>query len=168
MKRVSLILVALLTVAVGVYGALLLFPDQAASLVADDPKVETNAVLTPVLDKQDYTPKKAEIDLFPPFTEPGHPVGSGANHPIPPIFPADAERSGRCVYTAGIDRFGKVNSILSMNCSDYVFEQPSRMSIMKTRFYPAENENGQAIPSEYGPRTIRFQLLDEEGNIIPE
>lgn len=168
MRKVSLILVVILTVAIGIYGASILLADQAAPGVADYTKAETNRVLTPVLDIQNYRPERPEIDLFPPFSERSHSLEGEVSHPPPPIFPPDAERSGHCVYTAKVDNSGTVEAILSLTCSDHIFESSSRASILKTKFYPARDENGEAMPFEYGPRKIHFQLLDEDGQIIPE
>jgi outer membrane biosynthesis protein TonB len=120
------------------------------------------------LDPKNYLPGKPAINLFPPFVEPGHSLEGRSSHPVPPVFPTNAERSGRCVYTAQVDSKGSVESVLSLKCSDVVFEEPSRASILKTRFHPAKNENGQTVPFETEPTTIRFELLDEAGEIIPE
>ncbi|GGX60426.1 hypothetical protein GCM10011309_07830 [Litorimonas cladophorae] len=120
------------------------------------------------LDRKNYLPEKPQINVFPPFNEPGHSLEGRSSHPAPPVFPANAERSGHCVYTAQIDRTGSVKSVLSLKCSDVVFEEPSRASILKTRFHPTKNDIGQTEPFETEPRTIRFQLLDEAGEIIPE
>ena len=158
----------LFTDAVCIYGAIVLPPDQAVSRVADDPKAATNAVLTPVLDMQNYLPEKPKINLFPPFAEPGHSLEGRSSHPVPPVFPANAERSGRCVYTAQVDSKESVESVLSLKCSDDVFEEPSRASILKTRFHPMKDESGKTVPFETESSTIRFQLLDETGEVIPE
>ena len=96
------------------------------------------------------------------------PLTSTGSHyrDIPPKFPATAQRSGHCVVDIKVKPDGHVQDISYIKCSESIFEKPSRDNVKKWIFRPLIR-NGK--PVEFETReTIRYNLMDENGNLIPE
>jgi len=83
------------------------------------------------------------------------------------VMPSEAERSGHCLFSLGIDRHGKVTEILETKCTEPVFESSSARTAMKYLYLP-KLVNGAAVPSVDVNAKVTFKLADANGKIIPE
>lgn len=86
---------------------------------------------------------------------------------VPPSVPPRATKSGHCVIGFDISAEGRPFNIAALSCSESLFSRPAIRSVEKWVYKP-EIRNGQAITRAGLKTTIRFQLTDEAGRIIPE
>jgi len=115
---------------------------------------------------EDYSPTAPIITS--PFSISEH---SNEGMPIytpPPNIPPRAEKSGHCIYEIRVSSEGKVDDVLSLECSNEIYVQPTKHSLLKWKFTPKTNENNQATSFKYGPTKIVYRLTDINGEIIPE
>lgn len=85
----------------------------------------------------------------------------------PPRFPMRAEKSGYCKLTFDVSADGSPFNVVATQCSQSVFERASISSVQKWKYLP-QYRNGIAVPYIGLKETIRFNLLDDNGNRIPE
>lgn len=84
---------------------------------------------------------------------------------IPPIMPRKATKSGHCDMIFDFDsQKNKVGNIRTLFCSDPVFAKPSKKALSKWLFRSAKTPAGNKDVET----TIRYILMDECGNAIPE
>ena len=86
---------------------------------------------------------------------------------IPPQMPPAAERSGHCDVRMDVGPDGRTFNVRTTGCSDRIFERATIRSVAKWRYQPMIRD-GVAVTREGVTNTVRFNLLDERGNLIPE
>jgi len=86
---------------------------------------------------------------------------------IAPPMPTRATRSGHCRLIFNIGPDGRPYDVRATSCSQSHFERPAVRSVEKWIYRP-EIKDGLAISRAGVSTTIRFNLTDESGRIIPE
>ena len=86
---------------------------------------------------------------------------------LAPKMPAEATKSGQCKFKASVNTSGRIDEILDLVCSDSIFEAGTKLAVMKWILQP-KIQYGRAIPFTSEEQTIKYELLDEAGNKIPE
>ena len=86
---------------------------------------------------------------------------------IPPVMPAGAERSGHCEVTFDVSPDGSPFNVRATACSDRVFRRATERSVAQWKFQP-RLVDGLAVGREGVRNVVRFNLVDERGELIPE
>ena len=86
---------------------------------------------------------------------------------IPPMLPAGAETSGHCNVKFNISPDGIPYDVKIVSCSDDVFARNTVKSVEKWK-YRVKIIDGQAAGRRNVEAKIRYELRDENGNVIPE
>lgn len=120
-----------------------------ASLEGDIPKFET-----PKIDRQSFKIAVSDRDAQPLFR-------------MGPIPPAKAERSGHCKMRFDVSPEGSPFNVDAYYCSDRVFERSSTKATTKFKYAP-KMLDGRAVAMRGVETTIRYRILDDRGNEIPE
>lgn len=90
-------------------------------------------------------------------------VASGMNA----VMPADAKRSGHCIFTVGITPLGTVREFTEANCTEDIFQAPS-YKVVKTYVYLPKLANGVAVSAIDDSVKVTYKLMDKNGKIVPE
>ena len=118
--------------------------------------------------KPDDLAEHLDIDIYP------FPAGAVTCHGthgvrIPPIFPKkflSGNASGFCKVSFAYDGNGQAKDVKVLSCTHAILEAPTRKSVQKWR-----TSTGHCQPSKNSlPRqnsTIRFELVDENGTVLP-
>jgi len=121
-------------------------------------------------------PTKPEIKLSPdeiyddPFKISAHESAPGqliSHGRVIARIPEMATKSGSCRVRPWVNEQGKVVRLNLLECSENIFEAETRKAVMKWRYHPLL-QNGTPISFEAEEFKVRYRLLDEGGNIIPE
>ncbi|MEP6343657.1 MAG: energy transducer TonB [Maricaulaceae bacterium] len=86
---------------------------------------------------------------------------------FPPMMPTGAEKSGHCKVRFDVTADGTTQNIQILFCTQEIFNPTALESVSKWR-YPPEDKCGNSKKSSSIKTTIRYKLIDENGNIIPE
>ena len=86
---------------------------------------------------------------------------------IPPVMPANAEKSGHCKLRFDVDIDGNPENIVTTFCTQRLFENASIESVAKWKYNP-KYVKGRAIGRSGVETKVKFWFLDEKGNIVPE
>lgn len=86
---------------------------------------------------------------------------------VPPIMPPRASRSGHCQMTFNIGPDGIPFTIAAASCSETLFQRAAIRAVGKWVYRP-EIKDGLPVMQTGLTTTIRFRLMDERGEIIPE
>ncbi|WP_083898933.1 energy transducer TonB [Robiginitomaculum antarcticum] len=86
---------------------------------------------------------------------------------IPPVFPFQATRSGHCKMRFNVDPDGDPVDIQVVSCSDDVFEENSKISLLYWKYAPALMDGSPVYACGIETK-ISYQLSDERGKIVPE
>lgn len=86
---------------------------------------------------------------------------------IRPVMPPHAETSGHCKVRFDVSASGDPYNIAATYCSQSVFSRPSVKSVEQWKYKP-KIQNGRAVELSGVMSTIRFKLLDDRGQVIPE
>lgn len=84
-----------------------------------------------------------------------------------PKTPHWAEKSMRCQVDFDINAKGKPENLEAHNCTEDRFGEVAIKTVKKWRYFP-KIENGVAVPRPNWTSGVRFQLLDENGKLIPQ
>jgi len=84
-----------------------------------------------------------------------------------PAMPKNATKSGSCSSRLLIDTKGYVSKVIDLECSEEIFEKPTIKAFKRWRFDPMIKD-GSPVVYETEPQKIRYHLMNEDGNIIPE
>ena len=85
----------------------------------------------------------------------------------PAMMPAKAKRSGYCKMAFDLKEKGRPINIRPQECTDPIFEKPSRSAISWWRYIP-EISQGTPISSTNIQTKMTFKLYDKDGKPIPE
>lgn len=88
---------------------------------------------------------------------------------IPPVFPprfAQGDVSGYCRVRFDINPEGRPFNVTATLCTNRLLKSPTVKSVQKWNYTP-EIRNGRAISRSGLETTIRFDLADERGKILP-
>lgn len=86
---------------------------------------------------------------------------------IPPAMPVRAERSGYCTLSLNISAEGSPYDVVANDCSESLFRRSAVKAVLQWKYNP-QYRDGNAVPYLGHTETIRFNLLDENGQRIPE
>jgi protein TonB len=86
---------------------------------------------------------------------------------IPPVMPPRAEKSGRCDVRFDVSPEGAPFNVVATYCSQKLFERASTKSVQRWKYNP-KMQDGRAVARTGVKSTIRFNLTDERGKLIPE
>ena len=86
---------------------------------------------------------------------------------VPPAFPSALERSGHCNLEFDVSAAGEVLNISVLSCSEEILGDYAYRSVDMWKYEPAFKD-GFPVWQGNISTTINFDLLDEEGNRIPE
>lgn len=122
-------------------------------------------VKSPRINHDDYKPKKPQLSLF---DEVQPHECTMIRSPLIENMPDSIVRSGHCIYELRVDTEGRVDDIVSLECSDDMLLPVMRGAIFKARFHLKRDESGKVQSFGCGPRKWIFKITDEDGNLIPE
>ena len=122
----------------------------------------------------DVPGKKVEIDLEELVFNPWSDVTIFDKDPtpilrIPPVFPnrfSQGNVSGYCRVRFDISPDGKPYNVVATICTNRQLERPTIRSVQKWKYTP-EIQNGHAVKRSGVETTIRFDLKDEHGKVLP-
>ena len=86
---------------------------------------------------------------------------------IPPMFPLGADKSGHCNVKFNISPDGTPYDVKIVSCSDDVFSRNTVKVVEKWK-YRVKIIDGQAVGRRNVETKIRYELRDENGDVIPE
>ena len=86
---------------------------------------------------------------------------------IPPIMPPRAEKSGHCKVRFDVSPEGAPFNVTSTYCTQSLFERSTIKSVTKWKYNP-KIVDGRSVARKGVESTIRFNLTDERGRLIPE
>jgi len=86
---------------------------------------------------------------------------------IPPMMPSRAEKSGHWKVRFDVSAEGQPHNIKTLYCTQRIFAQPSVKSVQKWKYSPKILDQ-IAVARSGVESNIRFNLTDENGQIIPE
>lgn len=86
---------------------------------------------------------------------------------IPSMFPPNATKSGHCQMVFNVNEKGQTVNVKPIYCTQDVFEPASIKSVKLWKYNP-KIENGVPVYRKNVESTVRYQLMNECGNIIPE
>lgn len=115
-----------------------------------------------------------EFDVFDPVTikiaGPMMVIADRNPQPIlrfPPVMPSNAQRSGHCNVTFDVSAAGLPMNVSASYCTERLFRSATLKSVQKWKFNP-RIQDGRAVAMEGLSNRVRFKLMDERGNLIPE
>ncbi len=83
-----------------------------------------------------------------------------------PIMPMQADRSGFCTVLFDVNANGTTYNVQVLNCSQNLFTRASVKAVEKWKYRP-QTMGGMAVPRTGLRTTIKFNLTDEHGRLIP-
>jgi len=99
-------------------------------------------------------------------------VADGEEQPIvriPPIFPPrflQGDNSGYCKMRFDVSAQGLPYNVQAVSCTNRLLSSPSIETVQKWK-YKAKVQNGQPVDRPGLETTIRFELTDERGRLLP-
>jgi len=85
----------------------------------------------------------------------------------PPIPPQPAPRSAHCRMKFTITKAGYTKDVEAISCTDDFFKAAAVENVRTWYYYP-KVENNEFVERLNKRSKIRFEILDENGNLIPE
>ncbi len=88
---------------------------------------------------------------------------------IPPMMPPsflEGDNSGYCNVRFDVGADGQPYNVVTTRCTSSVLENPTTKSIYKWKYAP-KMVNGRAVVRNGVEETIRYNLQDERGNLLP-
>ena len=88
---------------------------------------------------------------------------------IPPVIPTrflSGDVSGYCRVRFDISPNGKPYNMVAIICTNSQLERPSIRAVQKWKYAP-KIQNGRAVKRSGMETTVRFNLKDERGNLLP-
>jgi len=82
-------------------------------------------------------------------------------------MPADADRSGRCHLRFDVDTKGVPLNIEIIECTHSMFEKEA-VSAVEQYKYRRKIVDGESVSRSSVETEVKFTLVDESGNILPE
>ena len=82
------------------------------------------------------------------------------------MMPPNANTSGYCCMRFDVDKNGRTKKIRAERCTSDIFLEPSRKTISKWKYAPAQNSNGKPVRRRGVENFMAFFLTDENGDII--
>ena len=83
------------------------------------------------------------------------------------VAPPRAEKSGHCKVRFDVSPNGQTYNIQTLFCSQRMFERSTIKAVAKWRYNP-KIRDGIAVSRSGVESTMRFNITDERGDIIPE
>jgi len=85
----------------------------------------------------------------------------------PPQMPPRADRSGHCKVEFDVTAEGQPMNVRTSYCTQSLYSRPTIKSVQRWKFNP-RIENGRPVGRKGLSNVVRFNLMDERGNLIPE
>lgn len=86
---------------------------------------------------------------------------------IPPSMPPRADKSGHCKVRFSVSPEGQPFDVDTTYCTQSLFSRPTIKSVQRWKYNP-KIQDGRPVGRVGVESTVRFNLTDERGNIIPE
>jgi len=86
---------------------------------------------------------------------------------LPPTVPWQANYSGHCIVTLDVDINGYPMNMRLSDCTEEIFEIPTRDAVQEWRYLPAY-EDGVPVVHKNVQTRLSFRLKDHNGEILPE
>ena len=86
---------------------------------------------------------------------------------IPPQMPPRAEKSGHCEMRFDVSPEGAPFNVVATYCTSSVFKRSSIRNVQRWKYNP-KIVDGRAVSRTGVVTRIRYDLVDDRGNIIPE
>jgi len=86
---------------------------------------------------------------------------------VPPVMPANAERSGHCNVRFDVSPDGAPFNVEAVSCSSNVFRRATVRSVQRWKYQPKITD-GLAVGRSGVENRVSFRLVDERGAVIPE